>query len=166
LDETGYGALTIEAVASRAGVGKTTIYRRWPSKLELAIEAVSEMQPALPTEDTGSLMGDFIAFQRGQIARVAPGPLPRIVPRLIAESVSDDPLYEAVQRKLIAPLRAAIGEVLRRGVDRGELRGDLDLDLATDIVHGTVVYRILMSQGDLPTAAGAVPRLFDLMRAS
>lgn len=164
LDEIGYRALTIEAVAARAGVGKTTIYRRWSSKLELVIEAVGEMRPPLPTEDTGSLQGDFLAFQRGQISRVAAGPMPRIAPRLLAESVSDRELHEAVQRELIDPIRTAIGEVLQRGVDRGELRADLDLELATDVVHGTVVYRILRSQGDLLAAVAPVPRVLDLLR--
>jgi AcrR family transcriptional regulator len=164
LDEIGYRALTIEAVAARAGVGKTTIYRRWSSKLELVIEAVGQMRPPLHTEDTGSLQGDFLAFQRGQISRVAAGPMPRIAPRLLAESVSDRELHEAVQRELIDPIRTAIGEVLQRGVDRGELRGDLDLELATDVVHGTVVYRILRSQGDLLAAVAPVPRVLDLLR--
>jgi AcrR family transcriptional regulator len=165
VDEAGYGPLTIEAVASRAGVGKTTIYRRWPSKLELVVEAVAELRPALPPADTGSVRGDFMAFQRSQIDRVAAGPLPRIAPRLIAESVGDPELHAAVQRELIAPVRQAIGEVLQRGVDRGELLADLDMELATDIVHGTVVYRILMSQGDLRGAVSAVPRVLDLLRA-
>jgi AcrR family transcriptional regulator len=164
LDEGGYGPLTIEAVAARAGVGKTTIYRRWPSKLELVIEAVGEMRPPLPTEDTGSVQGDFLAFQRNQINRVAAGPLPRVAPRLIAESVGDAELHAAVQRELIAPVRQAIGEVLQRGVDRGELLADLDVELATDIVHGTVVYRILTSQGDLIGAVSAIPRVLDLLR--
>ncbi|HYN52083.1 MAG TPA: TetR/AcrR family transcriptional regulator [Thermoleophilaceae bacterium] len=164
LDEGGYGPLTIEAVAARAGVGKTTIYRRWPSKLELVIEAVGEMRPPLPTEDTGSVQGDFLAFQRNQINRVAAGPLPRVAPRLIAESVGDAELQAVVQRELIAPVRQAIGEVLQRGVDRGELLADLDVELATDIVHGTVVYRILTSQGDLLGAVSAIPRVLDLLR--
>ena len=164
LDEIGYRALTIEAVAARAGVGKTTIYRRWPSKLELVVEAVAEMRPPLPTEDTGSIQGDFLAFQRGQISRVAAGPMPRIAPRLLAESVNDRELHEAVQRELIDPIRKAIGEVLQRGVDRGELRADLDLELATDVIHGTVVYRILRSQGDLLAAVAPVPRVLDLLR--
>ncbi len=166
LDEGGYGPLTIEAVAARAGVGKTTIYRRWPSKLELVIEAVGELRPALPTEDTGSLQGDFRAFQRAQVNRVAAGPLPRIAPRLIAESVGDEKLHAAFRRELIAPLREALGQVLQRGIDRGELRPDLDLELATDIVHGIVVYRTLLSQGDVIAASNAVPQVLDLLRAT
>lgn len=164
LDEIGYGALTIEGVAARAGVGKTTIYRRWPSKLELAIDAVAEIRPEFPPEDVGSLEGDFAAFQRDQVARVAAGPLPRIVPRMLAESMGDADLHQAMEREMIKPVRAVIGEVLRRGVERGELRPDLDLELATDMVHGTVVYRILMSQGDLLSAVTAVPWVLDLMR--
>ena len=56
--------------------------------------------------------------------------------------------------------------MLRRGVDRGELRPDLDLELATDIVHGTVVYRVLLSQGDVMTASSAIPRVLDLLRVT
>ncbi len=164
LDEIGYGALTIEGVAARAGVGKTTIYRRWPSKLELAVDAVAEMRPVFPPEDTGSLEGDFAAVQRNQIARVAAGPVPRILPRMLAESMGDTDLHRAIRRELIDPIRAVIAEVLQRGVERGELRPDLDLELATDMVHGTVVYRILLSQGDLAGALTAAPRILDLMR--
>ena len=165
LDEAGYRALTIEAVANRAGVGKTTIYRRWPSKLELVVEAVHELRPPGPPEDTGSVQGDFNVFQRSQVARVASTPLPRVAPRLISEAVGDPELHAAITRELIDPVRDAVREVLRRGVERGELRPDLDLDLATDVVHGTVVYRILITQGDLLAAASAVPRVLDLLRA-
>jgi AcrR family transcriptional regulator len=164
LDEAGYRALTIEAVASRAAVGKTTIYRRWPSKLELVVEALHELRPPGPPEDTGSVQGDFTVFQRTQVARVADTPLPRVAPRLISEAVGDPELHAAIMRDLIEPVRAAIREVLRRGVERGELRSDLDLDIATDVVHGTVVYRILTSQGDLLAATSAVPRVLDLLR--
>ena len=76
----------------------------------------------------------------------------------------DAELPTAFQRERINPIREAIGEVLRRGRERGELRDDLDLALATDIVHGTVVYRVLMSQGDLVSATSAIPKVLDLMR--
>ena len=121
LDEGGYTALTIEAVAERAGVGKTTIYRRWPSKLELVVEAISELRPPGPPEDTGSLAGDFAAFARGQVSRVARTALPRIAPRLISEAVSDPELHAAVMSDVIEPVRDALRTVLRRGVERGEL---------------------------------------------
>ena len=164
LDEGGYTALTIEAVAERAGVGKTTIYRRWPSKLELVVEAISELRPPGPPEDTGSLAGDFAAFARGQVSRVARTALPRIAPRLISEAVSDPELHAAVMSDVIEPVRDALRTVLRRGVERGELRPDLDLELATDLVHGTVIYRILLTQGDLIAATSIVPRILALLR--
>jgi len=166
LDEAGYRALTIEAVAGRAGVGKTTIYRRWPSKLELVIDAIHQLRPPGPPEDTGSVQGDFACFQRQQVARVANTPLPRVAPRLISEAVGDPELHDAIMRDLVNPVRDAIREVLRRGVERGELRADLDLEIATDVVHGTVVYRILTSQGDLLAATSAVPHVLDLLRAA
>jgi AcrR family transcriptional regulator len=164
LDEGGYRHLTIEAVAARAGVGKTTIYRRWSSKLELVIEAVDKIRPPGPPEDTGTLAGDFAAFQQGQMARVARTPLPRIAPRLISEALGDPELHAAFMSHVVQPLRDVLRVVLKRGMERGELRPDLDLDLATDVVHGTIVYRILIAQGDIVAATRPVPRILDLLR--
>jgi hypothetical protein len=65
---------------------------------------------------------------------------------------------------VVGPIRDALREILRRGMDRGELREDLDLEFAVDVVHGTVVYRLLLS-GDLPQAAGAMPQLIELLSA-
>ena len=65
---------------------------------------------------------------------------------------------------VIEPVRDALRTVLRRGVERGELRPDLDLELATDLVHGTVIYRILLTQGDLIAATSVVPRILALLR--
>jgi AcrR family transcriptional regulator len=165
LDEQGYSGLSVEAVAARAGVGKTTIYRRWPSKQELVVEAIREIGVPDVPEDTGSLAGDLMAFQRGQLERVVPTRVPSILPRLLGDTAGDAELHAAVRRDVVGPIRDVLGELLQRAVERGELAEDLDVELATDVIHGTVVYRLLLS-GDLPYAASAMPGLIALLRAT
>ena len=155
----------MEAVAARAGVGKTTIYRRWSSKQELVIEALRQMTPPDVPEDTGSIQGDLIAFQQAQLARVVHTPVPRILPRLLGDSTTDPELHDAVMTDVVGPIRKALHEILRRGVGRGELREDLDLAFGTDVIHGTIVYRLLLS-GDLPYAASAMPMLLELLSSA
>ncbi len=163
LDTAGYGTLTIEAVAARAGVGKTTIYRRWDSKEELVAEALARLRPQLPPADTGSLRGDFAAFRSGQVAEVAGTALTRVAPRLLGEATGDPALHAALQREIIDPIREVLRTVMERAVERGELPAELDLDLAVDVVHGTVIYRIMLAQGDLVQAAQVVPALLALL---
>jgi AcrR family transcriptional regulator len=164
LFEHGYHGLSVEAVAARAGVGKTTIYRRWPSKQELVIEALRQVTPPDVPEDTGSLQGDLIAFQQAQLARVVHTPVPRLLPRLLGDASRDPDLHDAVVADVVGPIRRTLREILRRGVERGEIRQDLDLDFAVDVLHGTIIYRLLLS-GDLPSAASAMPQLLELLKA-
>ena len=163
LDELGYGSLTIEGVAARAGVGKSTIYRRWNSKVELVAAALHHIRPQLPPADTGSLPGDFVAFRERQVQNVAGGPLPRVGPRLLAEAISDDELHEVVERELVLPLRSALRQMFIRAVERGELPETVDVELAVDLVHGTVIYRLMLTRGDLPEASAHVPQLIALL---
>ena len=163
LAEHGYRGLSMEAVAARAGVGKTTIYRRWPSKEALVIEALAGVAPPDVPEDTGSVEGDLIAFQRAQVARVVHTPVPQILPRLLGDSTTEPELRDAVMAEVVEPIRSALREILRRGLERGELRQDLDLEFGVDVIHGTSVYRLLLS-GDVPHAASAMPLLLELLR--
>jgi AcrR family transcriptional regulator len=152
-------------VASRAGVGKTAIYRRWSGKVELVAAALAEMRPVPVPEDTGSLLGDFVAYRDRQVARVTGTLMPRVVARLLGEASGNPELHEILRSEIVDRFRSALGEMLRRGIARGELREDLDVELATDVVHGTIVYRILMAQGDVAKAAEAMPGLIGLLAA-
>lgn len=144
LIEVGFGGTTIEAVATRAGVGKATVYRRWPSKVPLVIEALdTRALEQLPIPRTGSVRGDLTEFLVGLVETMI-GPDGRLVAPLLAEISRNEELAEAFRRDIVAPRRAVVGEIVREGIARGELRPDLDVDLALDAPVGIVFQRLLI----------------------
>lgn len=155
LAEVGFSALTVEGVASRAGVGKATIYRRWPSKLPLVVEAFGQL-PALEDVDTGSLAGDLKAMLRSYLALFHKTPLATVLPSLAGERAHNpelSQLFDPVMKGRRRPLRRA----LERAVERGELARDLDLDLAADLVVGPIAVRLFF------TGARLKPEMVDPM---
>jgi len=163
LAEGGFAALTMEAVALRAGVSKTTVYRRWNSKEELVTDLVSQMPYSGPAPDTGSFGGDLEALTQIQIDRIADTPLPRVMPRLLAETFDSPELHATIVEQGVNVLRGTLATLVRRGMERGELRDDLDVELVVDALHGTIVYRILLAAGDLRAVAGYPPRMLELL---
>jgi AcrR family transcriptional regulator len=166
LAEEGLQGLRMEGVAARAGVGKTTIYRRFASAHELAAAALATLTTTLgPRVDTGSVDGDLRAqLQR----RVDLAPSTRwnlLMPRLVVEAAGDPELHALVRRVLIDPERAAIVEIVRRGIARGELRRELDPELVTDALIGPLVYRVLIEAGDVSGLADRFGRLLPMLRA-
>ena len=158
LSEVGFSALTVEGVAQRAGVGKATIYRRWPSKLPLVVEAFSQL-PAFEDADTGSLEGDLRAILQQYLANFLTTPLAAVYPSLAAERVHNpelgallDPLLQARRR----PLEAA----LRRAQSRGELAPGANLELAADLIVGPIAVHLFFRGARLhPTQAAPLVRL-------
>lgn len=150
VQEKGYPALTMEGLAARAGVAKTTVYRSWPGKAAVVMDAVFvESDPRLGFPDTGSARED-LRRQMAQVAELFAEPsfaAPFV--GLLAESQHDASLAEALHQWLITARRAGAGEVLRRGVARGELRPDLDVGLAIDALYGAIYYRLLVSHQPL-----------------
>ena len=159
LPRHGLAGLTIEAIAAEAGVGKTTIYRRWASKEELLASVIARVPPPSPPLGTGSLQGDLEALRALQIERLADTPLPRILPRLLAESADDPELHRLFVERTIEPLRGILRTIVRRAIERGEVRDDVNLEGLIDILHGVPVYRILLSGGDMD-AVEPIPGLF------
>jgi AcrR family transcriptional regulator len=153
--EQGVAGTTIEGVAAEAGVGKTTIYRRWPTKNDLIVAAISELPPR-EFPDTGSLGGDMAALANLQRERLAGTGLFRIVPGVLAESMNDADLHGRIMERVIGPLRDLLRQIIERGIARGELRPDLDVEALVDILHAIPLYKIMMSRGD-PEALGQVP---------
>jgi len=145
LAEAGYGALTIEGVAARAGVGKATIYRWWPTKAALVIEAVSLALPMPTQTDTGDLRHDLLIAVRRVVHTFARTPTGAVIPALAADVMSDPQLAEQFRNQLIRPRRSAVVEVLRRAAARGELPPDVDIDVLLDVYAGAVFYRVLIS---------------------
>jgi AcrR family transcriptional regulator len=139
----GYDRLTTDAVATRAGVSKATIYRRYGSKLELVTAAMYHSSKSKPYPDTGTCAGDVRGILE-HIGDLLNDPLlGRCVRHMAADSVAAPDLGE-VHDRFVASRRAGTREVLQRWVDRGELRADADLEIAIDVLTGPAWYRHLM----------------------
>jgi AcrR family transcriptional regulator len=145
LAEVGYSALTIEGVATRAGVGKATVYRWWPSKGALVIEAMSTGLGMIPVAETGDLRQDLLAVGKGIVQTLARTPAGAVIPALAADLMRDPDMAEQFRSQIIRPRRSAIKQLLHHAVDRGKLPADLDIDLLIDVYAGTVFYRVLVS---------------------
>ncbi|NKZ07653.1 TetR/AcrR family transcriptional regulator [Actinomadura latina] len=137
-EEPGVAGLSIEAVAARAGVGKTTIYRRWPSKDALILDALGAAKAPLPEPSGGSVREDL-----AELARALTDERKRRYSRCfwnVAGSAEKHPeLYARYKRDIIEPRRDIVRRVLRRGVDNGELRADLDVEVAMSMLLGSFV---------------------------
>jgi len=160
--EDGLAGMTIEAVAARAGVGKTTIYRRWSSKHELMTAAVRFIAHDLQTPDTGSLRGDYLALAGAAMASLAPGAL-KLMPRLMLEAADDPELFAVCREVLIDPRRAALRAIVERAIARGEARADVDVEVAVDVLIGPMIYRALISGADPAALAGLPESVFALV---
>ena len=153
--EQGYRGVTIEGVAARAGVGRPTIYRRWPSKPAVVVAAlVQSDRLALPAPDTGSLRNDLIAVQRHQVERMNSPDARRVTAGLIADLADDPELADTYVSQFLAPRRATVWDVLQRGVDRGELDADVDFAFIYDLLVGPLFMRaVVWGQPLAPDAA-------------
>jgi AcrR family transcriptional regulator len=140
LAEVGFSALTVEGVAQRAGVGKATIYRRWPSKLPLVVEAFGEL-PAFEDVDTGGLAADLKAMLTQYLKSFLSTPLATVYPSLAAERRHNPELGELLD-PLLRNRRRPLDAALRRAVARGELADGLDLELASDLIVGPIAVRL------------------------
>jgi len=147
LAETGYDGMTVDMVATRAKAGKATLYRRWPSKADLVLDAVVCMKSrdidldALP--DTGTLRGDLIAMIKTPSIRESERKLK--VMAGIASMIARSPeLAAAAQNALVEP-RASVNRIMfRRAIERGEIPADVDVEQLCMISPAMVAYRVLM----------------------
>jgi AcrR family transcriptional regulator len=122
LSEVGYAELTMDRVAARAKASKGSLYRRWPSRVELVVDAIRYAVPQFsPTGDIGDLRAELVA-QFHQFAEHINGPAGEASRGMIVELMRNPELREAFQKHLIDPVLAPMMEVLRRGVVRGEVR--------------------------------------------
>ena len=162
LADKGVSGLTIEEVALRAGVAKTTIYRRWSSRGTLALDAfLAEIdgQQALP--DTGAFSGDLRAALGNWVGAVAGTSAGVMLVGLIAEVHKDRGLAMAWQDQVIAPLRAQYSIMLDRAISRGEIPADTDAGVVLDLVFGACYYRLL--HGHRPLNEQFVNQVVDIV---
>jgi AcrR family transcriptional regulator len=142
LASRGFAGLRIERVAERAGVGKTTIYRRWPTKEQLVASALSEFVDEFAVPDSGSSRDDVVVALRYQLG-VLTGGFGRVAGSLLSEAA----FHPVLARALRGPTqqsRAMIAQILARAIERGELRPALDLGRTIDLLWGPVYYRFLL----------------------
>jgi AcrR family transcriptional regulator len=149
LGENGFSDLTIEAVASHAGVGKATVYRWWPNKAALIADAFAgSTSRKLHFPDTGSVYTDM-SQQMRQLVKVFRSRRGRIVSAMLGGGQSDRDLIRAFRERFLWPRRREAYATLRRGIERGELRKDLDLDLLLDSLYGPIYMRFLIRHDKL-----------------
>ncbi|MFF5080593.1 TetR/AcrR family transcriptional regulator [Actinoplanes sp. NPDC000266] len=151
LAEVGYGRLSIEAVARRAGVGKTAIYRRWGNKLEMVLEIVSDVAGrSVPLPDTGSFAGDLqlimMIVHRALQHRIAS----QIIPDLMAEAARNPQIAETLQTALRTHQQAVGEKLVGQAVARGELPEGTDPEVAVDIILGPLYWRLAVSRSPMP----------------
>lgn len=143
LAATRYARLTVEGVARRAGVGKAAVYRRWPSKQEMTMSALSQLVvPTANVPDLGSLQDDLKAALHALhdwLVHPVYGP---IIPDLTSAAAHDAGLTEALWREVGQPRRELASAVLVRGMERGELARDLDIEMALDVIAGPLYWRL------------------------
>jgi AcrR family transcriptional regulator len=138
--------ITIEAIARNAGVGKATIYKWWPSKAYVALDAfLRKMNRMVPTPDTGSVETDLKEHLQYLIAFYT-SPTGRIFSQFLAEAQSDSEFASLLTERFMKPRRETAGAILDRGVKRGEIDRSLDRDLVLDLIYGPALYRLLVMQ--------------------
>jgi AcrR family transcriptional regulator len=153
LHEVGLRAMTTEEISARSGASKATIYKWWPNKYAVAVEAfLTEMMAESPDPDTGSAHEDFRRVIRG-LTHFYTGESGRVFGQLVGEGQSDPLVQEELRAHLVAARRAMMRKVWDRGVTRGELRDDIDPDVAIDLLIGPVLYRLLLGHAPLDDAS-------------
>ncbi|MFD0729740.1 TetR/AcrR family transcriptional regulator [Planotetraspora mira] len=145
---SGVSELSIEAIAARAGVGKTTIYRRWTNKEDLVVDALASLKPPIPPLKGASVRDDLVAYL--QVVRSESIHVRTRCIMNIAMSQSDrhPRVAERFHEIAIKPRQAAVRAVLERGMANGELRADLDVEMAMAILSGTMMWRTKWSSDD------------------
>jgi AcrR family transcriptional regulator len=151
MEQLGFARITAEAIAERAGASKATLYRWWPNKAAVVIEAFREaVEPELPFPDTGSFRDD-IQTQMRNFARVLAGRGGKMLRAFVVAAHSDPDVAAAFRSIWSVPRRAAAKQMLKRSQQRRQLRREADLDLVLDALYGPLYYRFLV-KNENPTA--------------
>jgi len=147
--ELGFDGLTVEGVAARAGVGKSTIYRRWPDVWSIVADAVfADVARIAPVQERATARESFRASMR-LVARSFRGHYGEVLRPLIGRAQVDKSLRQALAKHWLSARREISREIVRRGIASGELRAGLQPDIVLDALHGPLHHRLsLPSDGD------------------
>jgi len=144
LESEGFAAVTVEAIAERAGVSKATVYRWWPNRAAVVMDGfLSTVSSEVPFPHTGHARED-LRLHMHRLTEAFSGKMGRTVAALIAEGQADPELAEALRSRWLSVRRAEAREILELGIERGELREDLDPEVAVDVLYGPIYYRMLV----------------------
>lgn len=154
--EEGYAKLSVEAIAARAGASKQTIYRWWPSKGAVLLEALEqEVAGSATVPDTGDVVADMRTVVGNLVRRHADPNFGPHVAALIAESQQDRALGLDALERFVRGRRAPLVERLRRAQQLGQLPGSLDPEAILEVVFGALYHRLLLRSGPLDAAYGS-----------
>jgi AcrR family transcriptional regulator len=147
----GLAAVSMDAVAARAGVSKATIYRWWPTKETLALDALYEQlsEPSPEPPDTGTLRGDLLALLLGWIERVGDRPFGRVIGALITEAATDPVFGKLYRERYVEPRRAQARTIFARAMGRDEIVVGTDVEAAIDLLYGALYHRLLHGHAPL-----------------
>jgi AcrR family transcriptional regulator len=147
LAEDGFGGLSIEGVAARAGVGKTTVYRRWPSKIPLVVDALAcaKMPLSVVIPDQMTTRDALVRVLSELVRAQGSEPTGRILAGLVDAMSRDAELADAVRTGLVSSRRQFVFDLIERGIARGEIRPDVDVELVADLLSGPIVMRTLLT---------------------
>jgi AcrR family transcriptional regulator len=141
----------MDAVAERAGVSKATIYRWWPTKETLALDALyHEWDGVHPqSRQTNSLRGDLLSLLRPWVRLISERPYSRVIAALLAKAQTDPAFAEQYHAHFLEPRRSHAGAILQRAIDRGEIAADTNVEIALDLLYGPFYHRMLQGTGVL-----------------
>ncbi len=143
------GEVTAEAIANKAGVSKATIYKWWPNKNLVALDAFSaRLKADLTIPNSGSAKEDFTRYLHDAIAFYR-GPMGTMLRQFLAEGQSDPEFLELFRQRFLKPRRDSLLAIWRRGVECGEIRRDVDGELVLDLIFGPMIYRLMARHGPL-----------------
>jgi AcrR family transcriptional regulator len=160
LAETSVGELTVERVAARSGVAKTTIYRRWRGKNELALAVLLDMvENIVATPDLGDTRNELVTFVNAAVKVLGSTLMGRVMQGLVSDFATFPDLGRAFRDRVVAMRVAEVRRLIERGIERGDLRPDVDIELAHELLFAPVYYRLLLSGA--PLDDGLAERIVD-----
>jgi AcrR family transcriptional regulator len=144
LSENGFADLRLERVAARAGVGKSTLYRRWPSKEALAEELLERLAgPHIAIADVGDTRQELLAAVVQPMRAVTHTPFGPVIRALLSQIAINPKLGDPFRRDVVGARRTEIARAVERGIVRGDLKSTTDPDLAIDVLVGPVYFRVM-----------------------
>jgi AcrR family transcriptional regulator len=159
LSEVGYAAFTVEGVAARARTGKASIYRRWPTRSDLLLDAICSQLPTpadcglTPNIPENKTTADALRDVARMIAKVTSSAAGDVIRAIKCEAVTDPELARAIDERFQGPRREYMTKLFRRGIERGEIRPDADIKAIAEVLPAILTYKIVLQREPMSAAA-------------